>query len=157
VNFLDERLPERFWNKVKENPITGCWEWTGHVAPNGYGRFMSSRTVETPKVRCLYSHRVAYQALVGCLGAMHVDHLCRNRRCCRPDHCELVTKNENTRRGLAGINNALKTHCPRGHEFNDANVVFIKTKFRSGVGRRCRLCKSEQYAAYRSKKKASQP
>jgi hypothetical protein len=29
VNWGDERLPERFWNKVSPCPMSGCWLWVG--------------------------------------------------------------------------------------------------------------------------------
>ncbi|WP_396092344.1 HNH endonuclease, partial [Erwinia amylovora] len=46
-----------------------------------------------------------------------LDHLCRVRRCCNPDHLEPVGFVENVRRGDAGKHgfNTGKTHCPKGH------------------------------------------
>ena len=47
-----------------------------------------------------YTHRVAYEELVGPIpDGLVLDHLCRNRRCCNPEHLEPVTDGENTRRG----------------------------------------------------------
>jgi hypothetical protein len=25
INFLDDRLPQRFWSKVQPCPMSGCW------------------------------------------------------------------------------------------------------------------------------------
>lgn len=75
----------------------GCWEWNLLVMPNGYGRL----TVSTAgHKKGYYSHRVSYEAFVGPIPTgLDIDHLCRNRRCCNPDHLEPVTRAENLRRG----------------------------------------------------------
>jgi hypothetical protein len=81
----------------------GCWEWTA-AKTNGYG-------VVQVAGRLQRAHRVAYEAAIGPIPeGLHIDHLCRNRACIRPDHLEAVTQAENNRR--AG---AARTHCPHGH------------------------------------------
>ncbi|MEU8920304.1 HNH endonuclease signature motif containing protein [Kitasatospora sp. NPDC048545] len=95
----------RFWAKVDKNgptpenrPTLGpCWIWTGYIhAPSGYGQYglrNGTRLV----------HRISYQYLVGPIPkGLHLDHLCRRRECCRPDHLEPVTPRENLRRGDQG-------------------------------------------------------
>lgn len=73
----------------------GCWEWSGATTPNGYGVIGRGRRGEGN----VMVHRAAYEELVGPIPAgLHVDHLCRNRLCCRPDHLEPVTQAENNRR-----------------------------------------------------------
>lgn len=75
------------------NEETGCWEWQHHKNTDGYG------------VRCVNSkyfraHRYMYEKLVGPIPEnMTLDHLCRVRHCVNPDHMEVVTTEENTRRG----------------------------------------------------------
>lgn len=74
---------------------TGCWEWQGELNRNGYGRVWVNG-------RRLMAHRVAYQLLVGEIPeGLVLDHLCKVRRCCNPDHLEPVTVRENTLRGDA--------------------------------------------------------
>jgi hypothetical protein len=83
-----------------------CWIWLGHVSPTtGYGtaRFEGRNTS---------AHRVAYTLLVGPIPpGLEIDHLCHSRdqmcpgditcphrRCIKPSHLELVTRQVNTLR-----------------------------------------------------------
>lgn len=81
---------ERFWKRVDK---TGdCWLWTGGVDWDGYGLFRGDNCT-------IGAHRFAYQDLRGAIPDGYVtDHLCRVRRCVNPDHMEIVTPAENTRR-----------------------------------------------------------
>lgn len=121
-------LPQRFWVRVRMGD--GCWEWTGRVDVGGYGVIMVNRAVKK-------AHRWAYETEVGPIPpGMQIDHLCLNHACVRPDHLEVVTLQENTRRGIGpSAENRRKTHCPRGH-------LLRLTK--SGDHRRCRPCAYEQ-------------
>lgn len=84
-----DALPEAFLSKVRLLP-TGCLEWTAGTCNTGYGRYG----------RRSRAHRFAYERLVGAVpDGMELDHLCRNRRCVRPDHLQPVTHTENIRRG----------------------------------------------------------
>jgi HNH endonuclease len=135
---------ERFWAKV--NKTDGCWEWTAHIMPNGYGHLQMRR----PDGRWghQYAHRLAYELLVGPIPeGLTIDHLCRNRRCVRPDHLEAVTLAENVRRG---IDPPRATHCRRGHPFTPDNTRTDKR------GRRtCITCKrASSKADYRRKRTA---
>ena len=68
---------------------------TGRLNRNGYGRVCFNG--REPVV-----HRLVYELLVGMIPTEYVlDHLCRNRRCCNPEHLEPVTMRENTIRGEA--------------------------------------------------------
>lgn len=47
------------------------------------------------------AHRMTYEHLVGPIPeGLVLDHLCRNRACCNPDHLEPVSLRENLLRGL---------------------------------------------------------
>lgn len=83
------------------------------------------------------AHRFSYEILVGPIPeGMELDHLCKNRRCVNPAHLEPVTHHENLIRGngFTGIN-ARKTHCSRGHELSQDNILN-----RSRGGRECKTC-----------------
>ena len=83
----------RFKQHVKQ--VDECWEWQGRLDRYGYGEFKHGGVKHK-------AHRWIYQQLNFTLESdMFVDHLCRNRKCVRPAHLELVTPQENTRRGTA--------------------------------------------------------
>jgi hypothetical protein len=69
--------------------------------------------------RTTYAHRVAYQYFVGEIPVgLEIDHVCRNRGCVNPEHLELVTRGENTKRA-----NDARTHCQHGHAFTPDNTA----------------------------------
>lgn len=123
----------RFWPKVdKASSPSGCWLWTAAIAWNGYGNFRLEG-------RSAFAHRVAYTWIVGPVASeLDLDHLCRVRNCVNPEHLEPVTRRENLLRG-EGITavNAKKTHCPKGHPYNETNTYRPPT----GHSRGCRICR----------------
>lgn len=130
-------VEERFWSKVKEAP-NGCWLWTGGVA-RGHGSFAY---VNTPKQIHRYAHRVAYEFVVGLIPKGYdIDHLCDEPLCVNPAHLEPCTHGENVRRAAAR-----RTHCRKGHPYNEAN-----TQIHGGV-RICRTCRMYSRRARAAKK-----
>lgn len=124
-------MEDRFWAKVL--PTGFCWEWAGALDPNGYGVFNVGNYVDR-------AHRVSYSILVGEIpNGYHVDHLCRNPKCCNPDHLEPVTPLENHRRGFSsGAITGRSGMCSKGHSMADAYV-------RPDTGTRmCRPCSVER-------------
>lgn len=140
--FSDSRLPAWFW-KDCERGAGGCWLWTGRTNGAGYGLYFHG-----PKGHLVLAHRRAFEALHGPIQD-ELDHLCKMRNCCNPAHLEDVTRRENVlRSNNMGARNARKTHCDRGHPFDEANT------FRLGNGGRgCRTCRREyQRDSYRRRK-----
>lgn len=121
-------VEERFWEKVDKS--AECWLWVSAMGPDGYGRFwLGGHT--------LRAHRVAYEITVGSPipEGLVLDHLCRNPSCVRPDHLEPVTQRDNILRGEGlAAQNAFKTCCPAGHEYDEANT------YRYRGQRFCREC-----------------
>jgi hypothetical protein len=127
------KLPPRMQNKISLE-LSGyadlglCWAWTGALNSRGYGCFSVDG-------RSQLTHRITYSLLVGTIApGLEVDHLCRNKRCCNPDHLEAVTRLVNQRR----TERASKTHCVHGHPLAGDNLKLIRKP--SGVRRGCRVC-----------------
>lgn len=121
---------ERLWTKYVENGETGCWEYTGHCLPNGYG-LLCSRNAGSRKAE--YAHRVAYELYYGQHpGELNVLHRCDNRRCIRPDHLFLGTQQDNMQDAKAKG----RVHCGvgiRGCKVNEQVVKVVRWMHRKGV------------------------
>lgn len=123
-----------------------CWIWTGARSSNGYG-------IAWVNGKLIGSHRHSFTLFKGAIPAgLDLDHLCRVRICCNPDHLEPVTRSENNRRGRLGevlrSRFAKIKHCPRGHEKNAENTYVNPV---SGT-RHCRICKLESQRRIRGGK-----
>lgn len=89
-----------------------------------------------------YAYRVVWQALVGPLpDGREIDHLCRNPRCCNPDHLRVVTHRENM---LASHACKPRKLCGRRlHEMSGDNLYVSP-----GGARACRECRYQQRHNY---------
>jgi hypothetical protein len=132
-------LPIKMQNRIVITD-NGCWEWTGVLTKDLYGRFAGRG-----------AHRITAALAYGPIPTgMQVDHVCHNddatctsvagcrhRRCVNPAHLRIVTPRENTlaSRNTLGGKNIVKTHCAAGHEFAGWNLYVPP----SGE-RRCRTC-----------------
>jgi hypothetical protein len=138
--------PERFWSKVGCAAALDCWPWLASLNSGGYGQIYIHGRPER-------AHRVAWELLRGEIpNGLVSDHLCRNRACVNPWHLELVSNDENIRRGLWHVTRpAPKTHCRNNHPFTPEN-----TRIDPEGWRRCRICERKQSLAgyYRRKSKA---
>ena len=124
-----------------------CWPWLAGKA-GSYGAFY----VDGVQVR---AHIWAYEHWIGPVPeGMQLDHVCHNiddacmggkncphRLCVNPYHLEAVPPRTNLLRGKGlSADNARKTHCPEGHEYDEANTIH-------SCGRRtCKTCKRLRYA-----------
>ena len=142
--------------KDRIEKTTDCWNWVGCIGSEGYGRFMKN-------YKEYLAHRVVYELFKGKIKkGLHIDHLCRNRRCVNPNHLEQVTSRENVLRGEGLFaKNLRKTHCKHGHEFSGKNLILIERNYyRNGVlinrgkGRKCRICfnKTKLKSAHKMRK-----
>lgn len=96
---------------------TPCWVSNRTSNEAGYTRMRYLGAMRS-------THRVAYAVFVGQIPeGLELDHLCRVRACCRPDHLEPVTHRVNTLRGdTITAHHAAKTHCPQGHAYTPDNL-----------------------------------
>lgn len=81
-------------------PLTGCWIWTAHCSPKGYGRITIRKD---GKPYGAWAHRVAYETFLGVKIArgMTLDHICNITGCINPAHLVEKTTAENTARAQA--------------------------------------------------------
>ena len=106
---------------------SGCWVWQRAIV-GGYG------AIKLPDRRMAKVHRITFELFKGpIIEGLQIDHLCRNRRCCNPDHLEAVTSRVNTQRS----ERATKLYCKRGHPLFGPNLLIRKTPF----SRHCRTCR----------------
>lgn len=114
-----------------------CWEWSGGLDKDGYGK----TTIDRADWRV---HRAVWTALVGPLDStLVIDHLCRNRVCCNPDHLEPVSDVENWRRSHAPSRiYADRSTCKNGHDLNSPENL---RKNKAGA-RVCKICYNEWQA-----------
>ena len=118
--------------------MSGCWLWTGYLDNKGYGRVHYEHVTQR-------MHRLAWRLLRGPLTpGLQLDHVCRTRSCCNPDHLREVTARQNTLApGSLSVSakRAALTQCPRGHAYSGANLM-LKITPTGGQVRRCRACES---------------
>lgn len=121
-----------------------CLIWKWNKSRVGYGRTVVNGRREM-------AHRAFYERFCCPIPAgMTLDHLCRNPSCVNWEHLEPVTPRENILRSNAfSAKNARKTHCPQGHEYDDANTA-IK------AGRRyCRACGRAKHMEWHRKNRSA--
>lgn len=117
---------EDVWACITVGAPNACWPFTGSLDSNGYGQHYFDG-------RLHQAHRVAYELTKGPIApGLHLDHLCRNRRCCNPHHLEPVTCRENVNR--SPVHNGARTHCPQGHPYSGDNLRIYRG------ARYCRAC-----------------
>lgn len=137
-----DNLSVRFWAKVSKGGSTqshmgsNCWEWTGCLSPDGYGRMLHKR-------RCVGAHRVSYELHSGHdPGPLFVCHHCDNRRCVRPDHMFLGTNRDNVvdmyakGRGEAGRRKVAEKLAGERHfasKLTDAQVISARERHAAGA------------------------
>lgn len=137
----------RFWRSVQKRGDDECWPWQGAINRTGYG-FIGSGN------RNILAHRLSYELQVGPIpDGLVIDHVaargCTLRNCVNPAHLEPVTADENTRRGNGiGMQNAAKTHCPRGHEYDKLY------KHGEIMERVCSTCAREALRRFRARARA---
>lgn len=140
---------ERFWLNVKKTDW--CWLWIGNRSGgnNGggpYGVLWSER-------RMTYAHRFSYELHrhEPIPEGLTIDHLCSNPLCVNPSHLEVVTLQENIRRGNGQSSiHSRQTMCLHGHPLTSDNLYNSIRGWRV-----CRVCSLERQRKYYAAKVAA--
>lgn len=78
---------------------SGCWLWLGGIKA-GYGEICING-------KSLRAHRVFYEAYYHKIpDGMCIDHLCVEKHCVNPEHLEIVSREENSRRAVIRLRDA---------------------------------------------------
>lgn len=132
----------RFLNNIDRTE--NCWNWNGYIDPNGYGR------IGIAAGKTIGAHVFSYNFYKGIIpDGLHLDHLCRNRKCVNPNHLEPVTSTENILRGeCPAAQNKRKIYCIRGHKLTQDNLYITRRKNRKDISRTCKICQRNRYRKY---------
>ena len=128
---------------------TGCHEWRGTLDGDGYGHLkVGGKTVK--------AHRLAWTLANGPIpDGLNVLHHCDNPPCCLVAHLFLGTHADNSKDKMAKgrhghSHNELKTHCLKGHPYDEANTYVTRGR------RQCRACNRAAVARYTASKRLSE-
>lgn len=136
----------RLFSKLTFNE-NGCWVWTGSTVRNTHRLNSQPYGYFSVYHKMCRTHRFIYELLNGSIpDSLEPDHLCRNTLCCNPTHLELVTRSVNVLRGmspsLSVARKIARTHCSRGHPYDEANTYWSRGSLAEKGGiRECRICK----------------
>lgn len=91
-----KRIFDKIMTRVHINHDSGCWEWQGPNSGSGRGGGYGRMSLDGQTVAV---HIVIFSNFFGFIpGKKQIDHKCKNRICCNPDHLEMVTHKQNQRR-----------------------------------------------------------
>lgn len=139
MNFGDDRLPARFWEKCIPEPNSGCWLWLGAIS-EGYGQLRWPDGSATAKR--VTAHRVAVMVEGRLIPDDYtIDHRCEITCCTNPAHLDVVTNEENIARYWRRHPH---TRCVNGHLLCEAGIYLD----RQG-SKHCRRCTLDQQRARR--------
>lgn len=127
--------------KDKVKVIDGCWIWQGGKNKDGYG-------AATVNGKYINAHRLSFKLNIGEIPkGMFVCHTCDTPSCINPEHLFLGTHEDNMKdmKKKGRNHQTKKTHCPQGHEYNEANTYITSDNFRQ-----CRICARARKAAHRA-------
>lgn len=163
----------RFMDKVKTGEVSAhlpesgpCLLWTGSTS-EGYSEFRGGPVRERGHLQRVKGHVFAYTHVVGPVMDGHeLDHRCHqwqacaggrecpHRACVNPAHLEQVTEyvNRVLRSGSPLAAKARQTHCWRGHDLSDPDVVYRPPS--RPRDRHCKPCQSIRAAEWAAKRRA---
>lgn len=117
----------------------GCWVWKGFKTHKGYGS-------TAYRAKNVAIHRKMFEITRGVTleTEQFICHRCDTRACCNPGHLwdGSAASNNFDSAAKGRHRNQVKTHCPKGHEYNTENTYFAPNGARN-----CRVCNRERLRA----------
>lgn len=142
-------LIERFFQKVNKSgndKYPYCWIWDGGRTSRDYGAFKYYQ--DRPAIG---AHVASHLFHIGEVPkGQVVRHSCDNPPCVNPEHLILGSFSDNVKdmfeRGRNGSSTKKRTHCRRGHSFEEFGVYERKRKNGKSdrICRECSLSKARQ-------------
>lgn len=160
----DPRIKRDVWTRIRIEPDTGCWTWTGNARTNGgYGKYCGTG-----------AHLTVWRKLVGPTPVgLQADHVCHDPAACRggkqcphklcvnPAHLAWVTSRVNlsiqrrNRWGYLPDEVPSVDVCKYGHEFTPENTR--RNLSRGEWVRRCKACARETARRWQLRKRGEDP
>lgn len=130
-------------DKIRQDTGSGCWLWTAYTCKKaGYGYVRMPSTLAP-----IQAYRAVWVQLRGPIPeTLQLDHLCRVRACVNPEHLEVVTQQENSKRGGMARKLARGTCASGRHPYTEENPPEAV---------RCKVCKAEDDRNYKKKRQMS--
>lgn len=129
-------------------PKGDCLLWQGPTRSNGYGTVVYMGKQRSTHALALHLHAPdKFNFDPG----KEVDHTCNERACINPAHLEVVTHQENMRRGRER-----RRTCRAGHPWTEENTYLTQVKRKQGgfrLQRYCRKCRAIAQAEFRKKRR----
>lgn len=138
IAFTPEQVISAFWDKVNKNgsipqhrpELGNCWEWIAGYR-NDYGSFSHNQTMKA-------AHRFIWEITNGEIpDGLCVLHSCDNRKCVRPDHLFLGTRQDN----MDDMKLKNRERHPVGedhpsHKLTTKQIIEIRQRHKSGLSYR---------------------
>jgi hypothetical protein len=127
----------RILGKVRVDPATNCWLYTGWLNPCGYPEMRIGGT-KAPRKRM--AHIIVYERIRGPVPPDHqLHHECRQRSCVNPWHMAPLTPTDHMR--LHHDEKPKPECCIHGHQWTAKNTMYATRRSGPQKGKIARFCR----------------
>jgi hypothetical protein len=117
----NDPIRRRIMDRCRIDLDSGCWLWTGFLDQWGHGKFGWR---EDGQGRCKSAEWASYECHVGPVPAgCYLEHTCGRKDCVNPAHLRPITHKEIAKANPVMAANLAKTHCPKGHPYDESNTT----------------------------------